>query len=69
MATDEEKAITDDIMPDLITYRDEMLIKFVKGIEPLDRFDDFVKTLERLGIEDVLKVEQQKYDRYLAAQN
>lgn len=61
---DAETDKINSIMPDISTYVDEMIIKFVIGKEPLDNFDKFVKTLEGMGIQEVLKIKQAQYDRY-----
>ena len=41
-----------------------MSMKFILGQESLDNFDAFVKNIEKLGINDVLKLKQDAYDRY-----
>ena len=53
-------------MTDVNTYRDEMFDKFVMGAEPIDNsFDNFVKTIEGMGIQEALDIQQAAYDRYL----
>lgn len=49
---------------DIKTYVDESIEKFITGGKPLDEFDEFVQQLEAMGIEDVVKIKQQQYDRY-----
>ncbi|QAY67933.1 extracellular solute-binding protein [Paenibacillus protaetiae] len=63
--TNEESARLAAIMTDVNTYRDEMFDKFVMGAEPLDNFDKFVKTIQGMGIQEALDIEQTAYDRYL----
>ncbi|WP_029192181.1 extracellular solute-binding protein [Paenibacillus harenae] len=53
------------IMTDLKVFHEEMLLKFIMGTEPLDKFDEYVETLKAMGIEEVLKLEQAALDRYL----
>ena len=53
------------IYTEIQTYKDEMINKFIMGKEPLDNFDNFVETLNSMGIEEVLAVEQAAYDRYM----
>lgn len=48
------------------TYCKEMIVKFIIGMEPMDRYDAFVDQLKALGIEEVLTVRQAMYDRFLA---
>lgn len=47
------------------TYQDEMFSKFVMGTEDIEGFDAYVETLEGLGLNDVLDMYQEAYDRYL----
>ena len=61
---DERKVMTSKYTP-INTYFDEMANKFVMGSEPLSKFDDFVKKIDQMGIQDVLKVQQSSYDRYM----
>jgi putative aldouronate transport system substrate-binding protein len=51
-------------LTEINTYRDEMMNKFVYGAESLDKFDDFVAKVNKIGLADVLKVQQAAYDRY-----
>ena len=48
------------------SYKDEMLIKFIMGTEPLSNYDAFVKGLKDRGIEEYLKLMNEAYDRYEA---
>jgi len=52
------------LFTDIKSYIDEMIIKFVTGNEPLSSFDDFIKTLKSLNIDELTQVYQQQYDRY-----
>lgn len=47
------------------TYVPEMANKFIMGIEPLSRFDDFVAQLSKMKVEEWLKVVNAAYGRYL----
>ncbi|MBO9606951.1 MAG: extracellular solute-binding protein [Paenibacillaceae bacterium] len=64
MTADEQSRFS-VIFADLETYRKEMTNKFIMGAEPLDKFDDYLKTLKKLGIEEAIKLQQTGYDRYL----
>lgn len=64
--TDEESGVASAIINDCNTYADEMTVKFITGVEPLDNFDDFVSILERMNIEKALEAYQAAYDRYLS---
>lgn len=62
---DEEKSLS-STMNDVKTYVDEMTLKFIIGLEPLDKFDDYIAQLEQLGVENAIKIQQDSLDRYLA---
>ncbi len=63
---DESDAIT-RLYTDITTYRDEMMTKFFLGTESIDeKWEEFTRTLESMGIHDVLAVKQQQYDRLLS---
>lgn len=49
---------------DLNTYIQEMLVKFVKGTESLDDFDDYLATLKKMGMDRVIEIQQKAYDEY-----
>ena len=46
------------------TYSDEMFLKFIIGIEPISKYDDFVAELKNRGIDDVLATKQEAYEKY-----
>jgi putative aldouronate transport system substrate-binding protein len=52
------------IMNEINTYCDEMIIKFILGIESLDNFDNFVKQIEAMGIEKAIKIKSAALERY-----
>lgn len=47
------------------TYYQEMVIKFVMGIEPIDNFEAYVTELNKRGLDKILTEQQAAYDRYL----
>ncbi|XUB35436.1 hypothetical protein IGI41_000421 [Enterococcus sp. DIV0876] len=51
---------------DLTTYVEQMEAKFITGVEPLSNWDNFVSTIESMGIEEYVAVYQTAYDRWLA---
>jgi putative aldouronate transport system substrate-binding protein len=61
--TPEEQEVVDKYFPDVETYTNEMRIKFIKGQTPLSEWDSYVKTLENMGINELIKVWQARYDR------
>ncbi len=62
--SDEERKIITGKLAQLKTYYDEMANKFVMGVEPLSKYDEYVKKMEQIGLQDVLKVQQAAYDRF-----
>lgn len=52
-----------DIMKEVNAYVNEMFDKFVVGKEPMDRFDDYVKQLNRLGVDEAVQFMQEAYNR------
>ncbi len=63
MATEEEQATIDRIQPDLLTYCDECVDKFISGIMPMEEFDAFVEKLYEIGLDELLAVKQAQFDR------
>ncbi len=53
---------------DISTYASEMVLKFILGIEPLDKdsFAEYVNKIEAMGIQNCIDVNQSAYERYLA---
>lgn len=46
------------------SYKDEMITKFIMGIEPVDNYDNFVSELNSRGLTEYLEKMQQAYERY-----
>jgi len=46
---------------------DEQIKAFQTGVRDISEWDDYVATCESMGLADVLAVQQQRYDAYLAA--
>lgn len=49
---------------ELQTYRDEMIIKFIRGEESLDQFDAYLNTLNSMGLERLREITQNALDEY-----
>ena len=63
--TPEERERLTSLTADLDTYTNEMVQKFIMGQVSLDKFDEFVATMQAMGSEDVLSIKQQQYDRFM----
>jgi len=49
---------------DLWTYMDEMISKFVTGVEPMTNWDSFIAKCASMGINDATAIKQNQYDTY-----
>ena len=59
-------AKTASIMSEVNTYRDEMVVRFITGQEPLSNFGDFQARLKQMGIERAIEIQQAALARYNA---
>jgi putative aldouronate transport system substrate-binding protein len=55
-----------EIMANVNTYTDEMILKFIIGTEPLSNFDKYMDQLNQYGMQEAVKITQAAYDRYMA---
>ena len=62
--TVEENDKISAVATDLSTYIEQMEEKFITGVEPVSKWDEFVSTIESMGIKDYVKVYQTAYDRW-----
>lgn len=64
--TEDESEIRTSIMNDVDIYVDEMVLKFIVGSEPLSNWDQYVKTIEGMGLAEAVAATQAAYDRYMS---
>ena len=62
--TTDESARLSEIMANVETTCDEMIFKYIMGLEPMDKFDDLVNTIKGFGIEEAIEIYQAALDRY-----
>ena len=62
--TSEESKEFSTIMNEINTYRDEMTLKFMFGTESLDKFNDYVKNMENMGLDRALEIQNAALERY-----
>lgn len=62
----EETGEYTSLISELKTYRDEMTIKFIRGEETLDHYDQYLKTLKSMGADRVQEIIQEAVDEYNA---
>lgn len=55
-----------EIMTDVTTYVNEMILKYIVGAESLDSYDTFVATVNAMGMPEVLDIMQRGYEAYMA---
>ena len=63
IGTKEENETYTEKWSDIETYVKENVVNFITGNKPLSEWDNYVKTLKDMGIEDVVAVKQAWYDR------
>lgn len=69
MATDEENETINRIQTGIQTYSDELCIKLAQGTASLDDFDSYLEELKELGLDELIAVQQARYDRFVQSQN
>lgn len=62
--TEEETNSMGTKLVDVITYKNEMMYAFIMGTEDLENYDSFVAEMKRLGLDDLINIYQDAYDRY-----
>lgn len=65
IAMSEDSSRYAGIMNEVITYRDEMILKFIMGQESIDdKYDEYVKSIQNKGIEEAVEIMQKAYDSF-----
>lgn len=65
--TEDEQFVIDQYWSEIKTYYVEMEAKFITGtVDIATEWDNYLKTLDQMGIADVLEVYQAAYDRWLS---
>lgn len=62
--TDEESRKYSSIMTEINTYKDEKILKFITGAEPISKFDEYVNQIKKMNIDEAIKIKQASLDRY-----
>jgi putative aldouronate transport system substrate-binding protein len=60
----DELSKRNQILTEIDTYKDPMIDKFIMGVEPLDKFDQFVSSINKSGLNEILKISNEAYKRY-----
>ena len=53
-----------NIINTISTYQDEQMIKFIMGTLPISEFDNYVREIKNMGIDDALEIYQTALDSY-----
>jgi len=56
------------ILTNLSTYSDELATKLALGQKPLDNWDAYIAELKKLGLDQLIEIDQQLLDRYNSIQ-
>lgn len=64
LSTEQQNELA-SIVENIETYKLEMENKFIMGVEPLDKFDEFRNELKTRGIEKYIQYEQEAYDKFM----
>lgn len=62
--TEEESTEFSVIMQDVNRMVDEMSLKIIYGVEPLDAFEGYVEQIHAMGIDRAIQIQQQSLDRF-----
>lgn len=62
--TSEESQRLSAIISNVETCADEMLYKYIMGVESLDTYDSFVENLKQFGIEEAIEIYSAAVERY-----
>lgn len=62
--TADESLFITNKLTDINSYVEQMRAKFIAGVEPLSNWDAYVAAIQKMGIEDVIKIKQAAYDRW-----
>ena len=61
---DSEQAAYSGAFNEIGTYVGEMTAKFITGTESLDNFDQYVETLNSLGLQRAIEIQDAALERY-----
>lgn len=64
LCTSDEASEMAEITNNVNTYRDNMILKFITGIESFDNYDAFIEQMKKFGVERAIEIQQSAYKRY-----
>jgi len=63
--TAEEMEKRNKIIPDLETYTKELMTKLILGQRSLEDWDSYMNDLKRLGMDEIVAIDQARYERFV----
>ncbi len=66
-ATEEEASVISQYLVDIETYVEQMNVAFISGNSDMSTFDSYLATLKNMNVEELIKIKQAQYDRYMEA--
>lgn len=68
LPTSDESDEVAGILADLTTFQEEAILRLVLGQEELDAgWDNYVATMQGLGVDRLIAIKQEQYDRFIAS--
>lgn len=64
--TSDESREMSSIMNEITTYRDEMALKYILGLESIETFDEYVQNINDMGLGRALEIQNGALERYNA---
>lgn len=62
--TAEENKLLNSVGNDVGDYVEESRDKFISGDKSLDEWDDYIAELEKMGLDEIIEIHQQAYERF-----
>ena len=62
--TSEESSEVSKLATEINSYVDQMILKFITGVEPIENFNQYIENLGTIGMDRLIQLYQQAYDRY-----
>ena len=63
MSVDESTRYS-NIMSDINTYVNEMVLKFIMGEEPMENWDAYVEKIKKMDIDKAIAIQEEALKRY-----
>ena len=64
--TSAESAELSKLQNEIVSYQEQMLLKFITGVTDMSEYDAYLANLEKAGVAKYVEIYQTAYDRYLS---